>query len=63
MNFLNLFEDTYRPESWEDFHSNSVCMPLMRFNSLRYLVVVRIESDFVHPSCVWVTSHLAHTKY
>ena len=60
--FLNLFEDAHRRESWEDFPLES---RLHAIDAIQFLeiVVLRIPSNFIHPSCVWVTVHLAHTKY
>ena len=60
--FLNLFEDAQRRKSWEDFPLE---LRLHAIETIQFLevVVLRIPFDFTHPSCVWVTSHLAHAKY
>ena len=59
--FLNLFDDAYRCESWEDLPLE---FRLHAVDAIQFLEIVdlRIPCYFIHPSCVWVISHLAHTK-
>ena len=61
-NFLNLCEDVQRRQSWEYFPLE---LRLHAIDAIQFpeVVVLRIPFNFTHPTCVWVTSHLAHTKY
>ena len=59
---LNLFEDAQRRESFEYFPLELRLHPIDAIHILE-VTVLRIPFNFTHPSCVWVTSHLAHTKY
>ena len=51
--FLNLFEDASRRESWEDF---PLKFRLHAIDAIQFLevVVLRIPFNFTHPSRVWV---------
>ena len=60
--FLNLFEDAFRRESWDDF---LLAFRLHAIDAIQFfeVIILRIPFNFVHPSCVRIISHLIHTKY
>ena len=59
--FLNLFEAAQRRESSEYFPLE---LRLRAVDAYQFLevIVLRISLNFSLPSCVWIISHLSHTK-